>query len=158
MGNGPIFVILAVLLLRCQHGADRDPKEWQAKAQQELTERLRTRYDTVFEDVGFIKATVNGRTDVYDVVNGRVERFFHYEQGEAQGFEYEWTSDGALSFVSHNVDGKLEGTAIEFNYEREQQYIREYRNGDLISTDSVPLTERPRITLFAPPPLSTAGH
>lgn len=158
MRTGPIFACLAVLLFSCHNDTVRGPKEWQDIAQKELTESLRTRYDTVFEDAGFIKASFNGRMDVYDVVNNRVERFFRFEQGVAQGIEYEWTSDGALWFVSNHVNGKLEGAAIEFDHGSGQQYIREYRNGNLISIDSVPLTERPRITLFAPPTISTLAN
>ncbi len=153
MRTGPILTSLAILLLSCQDDAVRGPKEWQVIAQQEMTERLRTRYDEVYDDVdaGFIKARVGRRLDVYDVVDGKVERFFSRENGEGQGYSFEWYPDGALWFADKEVNGELEGTAVEFNHERGLQYMREYHHGEQISLDSVPLTDRPRISLFAPP-------
>jgi hypothetical protein len=149
-----IIAGLVLVLMGCQDAAVRGPQEWQDIAQREMTERLQSAYDTVFEDVGFIKATVGGRMDVYDVVNGKVEHFFTHEQGETQGYEFEWSPDGSLWSVSHFVNGDMEGTAVEFNYDRGKQYIREYRQGVIITTDSIPLVDRPLIPLFTPPPVS----
>lgn len=150
-----IIAGLVLLLPACQNDAVRGPKEWQDLAQKEVAERLKSDYDTVFEDVGFIKASAGRRTDVFDVVNGKVERFFSRENGEVQGYEFEWFPDGSLWFVSNLVNGDLEGTAVEFDYERGKQYIREYKLGKLLSTDSIPLTDRCRIELFMPPDLRT---
>ena len=145
---------LVLLLTACQNDTVRGPKEWQVLAQKEVSERLASDYDTVFEDVGFIKAAVGGRMDVYDVVNGKVEHFFTHEQGETHGYEFEWSPDGALWSVSHYVNGDMEGTAVVFDYDRGKQYIREYRQGMIITTDSIPLVDRPLIPLFTPPALS----
>jgi hypothetical protein len=149
-----IIAGLILILTACQNDTVRGPKEWQDLAQKEVTERLESDYDTVFEDVGFIKAIVGDRMDVYDVVNGKVEHFFTHEQGETHGYEFEWSPDGALWSVSHYVNGDMEGTAVEFDYDRGKQYIREYRQGMKIATDSIPLVDRPLIPLFTPPPVS----
>ncbi len=145
---------LVLLLMGCQHDPVWGPQEWQDLAQKEVTEHLESDYDTVFEDVGFIKATVGGRMDVYDVVNGKVEHFFTFEQGETQGYEFEWSPDGSLWSVTRFVNGDMEGTSVEFDYERGWQFIREYRQGVIITTDSIPLVDRPQIPLFSPPAVS----
>lgn len=152
----PMIVFLIAFLFGCTGHVVQSPQEWKALAQKGMTERLQTTYDTVFDDVGFIKARAGTRMDVYDVVDGKVEHFFSVEKGESQGYEFEWNKDGSLRFVSSNVNGEVEGTAVEFDYERGWQILREYGHGKLLSMDSIPLTERPRIELFAPPGLKTS--
>lgn len=146
-----------MVLLGCQRDTVGGPAEWQALAQKEMTERLRTEYDTIYEDVGFIKASFGSTMDVYEVENGKVGRCFSYKNGEGHGYSFEWYPDGALWFVSSEINGEEDGTAVEFNYERGQQYIREYKLGELLSTDSILLTDRPRIELYAPPTLRTGS-
>jgi hypothetical protein len=145
-----IFILLTVLI-GCRRSDVRGPEAWQTLVNEEMTKRLQTRYDTVFEDVGLIKAVVGDRMYVYEELNGKVGRSFSYEHGVAQGYSFEWYPDGALWFVSRQVEGLEHGTSVEFDHANGWQYLREYDQGKLVTTDSVPLTVRPRMELFTLP-------